>query len=98
MQEKRGRKVFSRGIWASAATVERIRADLAAERSTESFAKKKEADARRREKVQAKYVEDWGLVFGTAWGVSLVVVLGTGLIIYLAMRKRGRTGLGWLFW
>jgi hypothetical protein len=57
--EKRGRKVFSRGIWTSAATVERIRADLAAERSTESFARKKEADARRRDKAQAEYVEDF---------------------------------------
>src|SRR4051812_44241472 len=43
VQEKRGRKVFSRGVWAPAATVERIRAELAAERSTGSFAKKKEA-------------------------------------------------------
>lgn len=59
VQEKRGRKVFSRGIWTSAATVERIRADLAAERSTEGFARKKEADARRREKAQAEYVEDF---------------------------------------
>jgi len=41
------------------ATIERIRADLDAERSTESFAKKKEADARRREKAQAEYVEDF---------------------------------------
>ena len=57
--EKKGRKVFSRGIWASAATVERIRADLEAERSTVSFAKKKEADAKRREKAQAEYVEDF---------------------------------------
>jgi Uncharacterized conserved protein (DUF2293) len=57
--EKKGRKVFSRGIWTSAATVARIRADLEAERSTESFAKKKEADARRREKAQAEYVEDF---------------------------------------
>ncbi len=57
--EKRGRKVFSRGIWTSAATVERIRAELAAERSTEGFARKKEADARRREKAQAEYVEDF---------------------------------------
>ena len=57
--EKKGRKVFSRGVWASAATIERIRADLDAERSTESFAKKKEADARRREKAQAEYVEDF---------------------------------------
>src|SRR5271169_5878683 len=50
--EKKGRKVFSRGVWAPTTTVERIRADLEAERSTESFAKKKEADARRREKAQ----------------------------------------------
>lgn len=57
--EKKGRKVFSRGIWAAAATIERIRADLDAERSTEGFAKKKESDARRREKAQAEYVEDF---------------------------------------
>src|SRR6266487_1051040 len=59
VQEKRGRKVFSRGVWAAAATIERVRADLEAERSTESFAKKKEADALRREKAQAEYVEDF---------------------------------------
>jgi hypothetical protein len=59
VQEKRGRKIFSRGVWTSAATIERIRADLDAERSTESFAKKKEADARRRDKAQAEYVEDF---------------------------------------
>jgi Uncharacterized conserved protein (DUF2293) len=57
--EKRGRKVFSRGVWAPAATIERIRADLEAERSTEGHAKKKKADARRREKAQAEYVEDF---------------------------------------
>jgi hypothetical protein len=57
--EKKGRKIFSRGIWTSAATVQRIRAELDAERSTEGFAKKKEADARRREKVQAEYIEDF---------------------------------------
>src|SRR3954454_9529710 len=54
--EKKGRKVFSRGVWAPAATIERIRAELDAERSTESFAKKKEADARRREMAQAEFV------------------------------------------
>ena len=59
VQEKRGRKVFSRGVWAAAPTIERIRADLEAERSTEGFAKKKEADARRREKAQVEYVEDF---------------------------------------
>jgi len=57
--EKKGRKVFSRGIWAAAEAIEQIRADLEAERSTEGFAKKKEAGARRREKAQAEYVEDF---------------------------------------
>jgi hypothetical protein len=57
--EKKGRKVFSRGIWTSAATIARIRAELEAERSTEGFAKRKAADARRREQAQAEYVEDF---------------------------------------
>src|SRR5438270_10289661 len=56
---KKGRKVFSRGVWAPAATIERIRAELDAERSTESFAKRREADARRRTKAQTEYVEDF---------------------------------------
>jgi hypothetical protein len=59
VQEKKGRKVFSRGVWAPAATIERIQAELEAERSTESFAKRKEADAKRREKAQEVYVEDF---------------------------------------
>jgi hypothetical protein len=62
VQEKKGRKIFSRGVWAPAATIERIRAELEAERCTESYTKKKEADARRREKAQAEYVDDF---FGT---------------------------------
>jgi uncharacterized iron-regulated membrane protein len=41
---------------------------------------------------------DWGLVLGTAWGVALVVLLVTGTVIYLAMRKPGRTGWRRLFW
>ena len=57
VQEKKGRKIFSRGVWAPAATIERIRAELDAERSTEGFAKKKETAARRRDKAQAEYVE-----------------------------------------
>jgi hypothetical protein len=59
VQEKKGRKVFSRGIWAPAATIDTIRAELAAERSTEGHAKRKEADARRRDKAQADYIEDF---------------------------------------
>jgi len=57
--EKKGRKIFSQGIWAPASTIDRIRKELEAERSTESFAKKKTADAKRREKAQAEYVEDF---------------------------------------
>lgn len=59
VQEKKGRRVFSRGVWAAGATIARLRLELEAERSTEGFAKKKEADARRREKAQAKYVQDF---------------------------------------
>jgi hypothetical protein len=59
VQEKKGRKVFSRGVWAPAATVEKIRAELEAERSTEGHAKRKEANARRRDKTQSEYVEDF---------------------------------------
>lgn len=57
--EKKGRKVFSRGVWALGATIDRIRAELELERSTESFAKRKAADAKRREKAQSEYVEDF---------------------------------------
>lgn len=59
VQEKHGRKVFSRGVWAPTATVERLRAELAAERATEGHARRKEADARRRERDQAEYVGDF---------------------------------------
>jgi hypothetical protein len=59
VQEKKGRKLFSRGVWAPSSTVDKIRAELEVERSTEGYAKRKEADARRRNKAQAEYVEDF---------------------------------------
>jgi hypothetical protein len=59
VQEKKGRKTFSRGVWAPAVTIDGIRAEIDAERSTESYAKKKAADARRRDKAQTEYVEDF---------------------------------------
>jgi hypothetical protein len=59
VQEKKGRKTFSRGVWAPAATIDRIRAELEVERSTEGHARRKEADARRRDKAQAEYAEDF---------------------------------------
>ena len=54
--ENRGRKVFSRGLWAPRETVEAVRAALEAERSTADYAKKRRADVARRERVQAAYV------------------------------------------
>ena len=59
VQEKRGRKTFSRGVWAPSAAIERIRAELEAERSTEGYARKQETAARRREQAQVEYVEDF---------------------------------------
>ncbi|HQX53249.1 MAG TPA: DUF2293 domain-containing protein [Planctomycetaceae bacterium] len=59
VQEKKGRRTFSHGVWAPTDTIDRIRAELESERSTEGYAKRKDADARRREKVQGEYVEDF---------------------------------------
>lgn len=59
VQEKKGRRLFSRGVWAPLATIERIREDLVAERSTVAYTKRKATDARRREKTQTEYVEDF---------------------------------------
>jgi hypothetical protein len=57
--EKRGRKVFSRGLWAPTAHIESARAALEAERGTEQYAKRKESDARRRERDQVAYVAEF---------------------------------------
>lgn len=59
VQEKRGRKTFSRGVWAPAAAVERIRTELAAERADPAYARKLAAAARRREREQAGYVDEF---------------------------------------
>lgn len=53
--EKRGRKVFSRGLWAPAATIDAIRSAIEAERETPEYAKKRAADVARRERTQAEY-------------------------------------------
>lgn len=59
VQEKRGRKVFSRGVWAPAETIARVAQDLQAERATEAYTKKRAADARRRDQKQVEYVDDF---------------------------------------
>src|SRR5688572_5693486 len=57
VQEKRGRKTFSLGVWALGDVVEAVKSQLAAERATPRHARRKEADARRREQAQAVYVQ-----------------------------------------
>jgi hypothetical protein len=59
VQEKVGRRMFSRGIWAPRQVIEQVQGALAAERSTLTYAKRREADVRRRETQQAEYVEDF---------------------------------------
>jgi hypothetical protein len=59
VEEKVGRKRFSRGAWAPRATIARIRGELAAERATDAYARRREADVRRREVKQAEYVDDF---------------------------------------
>jgi hypothetical protein len=59
VQEKRGRKLFSRGLWTDARTVDQLRRELEQERSTPAHAKRQAASAARREVVQANYVGDF---------------------------------------
>ncbi len=57
--EKKGRKVFSRGVWAPAEHIDTARQALEAERDTPAYAKRREADARRRAKEHAEYELDF---------------------------------------
>jgi uncharacterized iron-regulated membrane protein len=41
---------------------------------------------------------DGGLVLAMTWGLALIVLTITGLLIYLQMRRRGLTGIRRLFW
>ncbi|TWU23934.1 hypothetical protein Pla52o_18570 [Novipirellula galeiformis] len=59
VQEKKGRRMFSKGIWAPATTIEKIKAVLEVERSSESYAKRKVADKQRRDRTQAAYVDEF---------------------------------------
>lgn len=57
--EKKGRKLFSHGVWVPAASVTSARAALDEERADPAYARKLANDARRREEAQAEYVEDF---------------------------------------
>ena len=59
VQEKKGRRTFSKGLWAEGARVEAIRVALVEERAKPAYAKRLASDRGRREKEQARYVEDF---------------------------------------
>lgn len=71
--EKRGRKAFSKGLWAPSANVAAVRAALEAERATETYAKKRQADVARRSRTQSEYAAAFEgevfdfLAFSTEW-------------------------------
>jgi hypothetical protein len=60
IQEKRGNKIFSRGVLAPPANIAAVRAALEGERATPEYARARARDADRRERVQTAYVEDFG--------------------------------------
>ena len=57
--EMKGRKRFSRGIWAPAERIEVLRAQLEVERQDPSYERALEAGRKRRAKEQAEYAEDF---------------------------------------
>lgn len=59
VEEKVGRRMFSRGVWAPAERIERHRAALESERADPSYAKKLDAGRALRARKQTAYVEDF---------------------------------------
>ncbi|PHS11317.1 MAG: hypothetical protein COA78_09920 [Blastopirellula sp.] len=59
VQEKRGRRTFSQGVWAPAEQIDAHLAKLEAERATPAYAKRRQADANRREQKQTDYVKEF---------------------------------------
>ncbi len=59
--EKRRNKTFSHGLWAPAENIAAARSALELERATPQYAKRREADVRRREQKQEHYVGEFAL-------------------------------------
>lgn len=59
VQEKKGRRTFSKGIWAPAIVIQQERTKLVAERSTETYQRKQANAAKRRSETQAAYVDEF---------------------------------------
>lgn len=59
MQQRRGRKVFSLGMYAPAERIAQLRAALVQERADPAYARKLEQGHKRRERAQAAYVDEF---------------------------------------
>ena len=59
VQEKKGRKLFSRGVWAPAEHIRAAQAKLEVERGTEAYAKRRQAATARRDREQTAYIEEF---------------------------------------
>jgi len=61
VKKKRGRRVFSQGVWAPEDTIRRLREELEVERSDPKYTAKLEAGRKRRAAEQVKYVEEFSV-------------------------------------
>ncbi len=59
MQEKKGRRTFSKGLWADGQRVEAIQAALVVEREDPAYAKRRASDKARRDKEQVRYAAEF---------------------------------------
>jgi hypothetical protein len=59
VREKKGRKLFSRGIWAPRERIERLRAELQAERADPAYERKLEAGRMKRAAEQVAYAAEF---------------------------------------
>lgn len=61
VQVKMGRRIISKGIWASGKNIEKARQEVESVRSTDAYKKKLESDRQRRCKKQAEYEKEFCL-------------------------------------
>lgn len=59
MQERKGRRTMSRGVWAPAAVIEQVRGEVEAARAEPGYQKKLDAGRARRDKQQAAYAGEF---------------------------------------
>ncbi len=59
VKERKGRRMFSKGVWADGQQIALAKQTVAVDRSSPSYAKRLQSDAKRREKKQSEYVTEF---------------------------------------